>query len=121
MIPYLIQSISWHYLMKSYFPVQCTTALLKVGLLVKEARLRLGIRQIDLAEQASVSLRAIRHIEAGNAEGVSLRDFMMVLFTLGISDRIFQGLNEDPALQVRALEDATHKRVRLPKSRAEGF
>jgi hypothetical protein len=52
---------------------------------------------------------------------LSLRDFMMVLFTLGISDRIFQGLNEDPALQVRALEDATHKRVRLPKSRAEDF
>ncbi|MBU3058217.1 helix-turn-helix transcriptional regulator [Pseudomonas indica] len=107
--------------MKGFFPVQCTTTLHKIGLLVKEARLRLSIRQVDLAEQADISLRTVRHIEAGNAEGVSLRDFMMALFTLGITDRVFQSLNEDPAFTSRFLDTAGDKRVRLPKSRSEDF
>ena len=107
--------------MKGFLPVQSTSLLYRVALLVKEARLRMGIRQADLAEQAGISLRAVRHIEAGKAEGVSLRDFMLVLFTVGISDRVFQALMDDPAFDVDFLETNTSKRVRLPRSKAEDF
>lgn len=107
--------------MKDYFPVQCTSLLQRIGLLVKEARLRLGIRQIDLAEQAGISLRTVRHIEAGKPEGVSLRDFMLALFTVGVSDRIFQSLKEDPAFESDRLQGNQGKRVRLPSSRPEDF
>lgn len=107
--------------MKGFFPVQSTSLLYRIGLLVKEARLRMGIRQADLAELAGVSLRAVRHIEGGKAEGVSLRDFMLVLFTVGISDRVFQALLDEPALDLDSLEINTTRRVRLPRNNAEDF
>ncbi|WP_409489073.1 helix-turn-helix domain-containing protein [Pseudomonas promysalinigenes] len=107
--------------MKDFFPVQSTSVLYRIGLLMKEARLRMGLRQADLAKLAGISLRAIRHMEGGKAEGVSLRDFMLALFTVGISDRIFQSLIDDPALDLNALEANTSKRVKLPSSNAEDF
>lgn len=107
--------------MKDYFPVQSTTQLYRIGLLVKQARLRMAMRQIDLAEKAGISLRTIRHIEAGKADGVSLRDFMLVLFTVGVSDRVFQALQEDPVFETEELEANSERRVRLARSRAEDF
>lgn len=107
--------------MKDYFPVQSTTLLYRIGLLVKQARLRMAMRQIDLAEKADISLRTIRHIEAGKADGVSLRDFMLVLFTVGVSDRVFQALQEDPVFETEELEANSDRRVRLVRSRAEDF
>ncbi|RBH56407.1 MULTISPECIES: helix-turn-helix domain-containing protein [Pseudomonas] len=107
--------------MKGYFPVQSASLLYRIGMLVKEARLRMGIRQADLAEQADISLRAVRHIEAGKAEGVSLHDFMLVLFTVGISDRVFQALLEDPGFESEQLSLNSTKRVRVPRSRDEAF
>ncbi|WP_225915555.1 hypothetical protein [Pseudomonas promysalinigenes] len=50
-----------------------------------------------------------------------MRDFMLALFTVGISDRIFQSLIDDPALDLNALEANTSKRVKLPRSNAEDF
>lgn len=107
--------------MKDFFPVQSTSVLYRIGLLMKEARLRMGLRQADLAKLAGISPRAIRHLEGGKAEGVSLRDFMLALFTVGISDRVFQSLIDDPALDLNALEANTSKRVKLPRSNAEDF
>ncbi|WNW12751.1 transcriptional regulator [Pseudomonas sp. DTU_2021_1001937_2_SI_NGA_ILE_001] len=107
--------------MAGFFPVQSTTLLYRIGLLVKQARLRLAMRQVDLAHKAGTSLRTVRHIEAGKAEGVSLRDFMLVLFTAGVSDRVFQALQEDPAFETEALEAYSEKRVRLARVRAEDF
>lgn len=88
---------------------------------MKEARLRMGIRQTDLAERAGISLRTVRHLEGGKAEGVSLRDFMLALFTIGISDRVFQALLDDPALDLNSLETNTTKRVKLPRNNVEDF
>ncbi|WP_040259436.1 helix-turn-helix domain-containing protein [Pseudomonas massiliensis] len=107
--------------MKSFFPVQSASLLYRIGLLVKEARLRMGIRQADLAAMAGISLRAVRHLEGGKPEGVSLRDFMLALFTVGVSDRVFQALLDDPALDLDSLETNTTKRVRLPRSNPEDF
>ncbi len=107
--------------MKGFFPVQSTSLLYRIGIMVKDARLRMGIRPADLAGLAGISLRAVRHIEGGKAEGVSLRDFMLALFTAGISDRVFQALIDDPALDLNSLETNMTKRVRLPRSNAEDF
>lgn len=46
---------------------------------------------------------------------------MLALFTVGISDRVFQALIDDPALDLDTLETNAAKRVRLPRSNAEDF
>ncbi|ALU62609.1 helix-turn-helix transcriptional regulator [Pseudomonas syringae pv. aptata] len=107
--------------MKAFFPVQCTDTLLRIALLVKQTRLQQGIRQVDLAERLGISLRTFRRIEAGNAEGVSLRDFMLVVWGLGVSERLFQGLRDDESFSVEQLEAADRKRVRLPRHKPEDF
>jgi len=107
--------------MKDFFPVQSTSVLHRIGLLMKEARLRMRMRQADLADLAGISLRTVRHLERGKADGVSLRDFMLALFTVGISDRVFQALIDDPGLDLNSLETNTTKRVKLPRSNAEDF
>ncbi|KPB74153.1 MULTISPECIES: helix-turn-helix domain-containing protein [Pseudomonas syringae group] len=107
--------------MKAFFPVQCTDTLLRIALLVKQARLQQGVRQIDLAERLGISLRTFRRIEAGSAEGVSLRDFMLVVWGLGVSERLFQGLREDTSFSVEQLEAAERRRVRLPGNKPEDF
>ncbi|MNG39713.1 hypothetical protein D3C84_1279400 [compost metagenome] len=50
-----------------------------------------------------------------------MRDFMLALFTVGISDRVFQALLDDPAFDADFLETNANKRVRLPRSNAEDF
>lgn len=114
-------SARWYLLMKAFFPVQCTDTLLRIALLVKQTRLQQGIRQVDLAERLGISLRTFRRIEAGNAEGVSLRDFMLVVWGLGVSERLFQGLRDDESFSVEQLEAADRKRVRLPRHKPEDF
>lgn len=102
--------------MKAFFPVQCTDTLMRIALLVKQTRLQQGVRQIDLAERLGITLRTFRRIEAGSAEGVSLRDFMLVVWGLGVSERLFQGLRDDETFSVEQLEAADRKRVRLPRN-----
>lgn len=106
---------------ESFFPVQCTDTLMRIALLVKQARLQQGVRQIDLAERLGITLRTFRRIEAGSSDGVSLRDFMLVVWGLGVSERLFQGLRDDESFSVEQLEAADRKRVRLPRNRPEDF
>ena len=107
--------------MKNLLPVQCAETLHSIALLVKQARLEQSLRQIDLAERARVSLRAVRRIEAGDANGVSLGDFMMTLWVLGISDRAFQGLAAEQPLALRSEATLSTKRVRIRTVKAEDF
>jgi len=51
----------------------------RVGRFVRMARLRLGGRQLDLAERAGVSQQQISLIERGHLEGVPLRTLRQVL------------------------------------------
>ncbi|BAP42254.1 hypothetical protein NJC40_04345 [Pseudomonas sp. 21LCFQ02] len=46
---------------------------------------------------------------------------MLVLFTVGVSDRVFQALQEDPVFETEELEANSDRRVRLARSRAEDF
>lgn len=107
--------------MKDFLPVQCTEILHNVSLLVKQARLEQGLRQIDLSEKAGSSPRTVRRIEAGNANGVALGDFLMILWTLGISDRAFGGLSAELTPAFKSGETISKKRVRIRSMKAEDF
>lgn len=107
--------------MKGFIPVQCTDILHSISLLVKQARLEQGLRQIDLSERAGTSPRTVRRIEAGDANGVALADFLMILWTLGISDRAFRGLGAELTPALKSGETISKKRVRLRSLKAEDF
>ena len=82
-----------------------------IGRRVKERRLALGIRQIDLSSKAGVPLSTLRRLEAG--EG-SLETVARVAFALQ-AEREFAALF--PALDARSLDDVlaanrTRKRAR---------
>ncbi|MHB9831654.1 helix-turn-helix domain-containing protein [Pseudomonas savastanoi] len=93
--------------MKAFFPVQCSDTLLRIALLVKQARLQQGVRQVDLAERLGISLRTFRRIEAGSADGVSLRDFMLVVWGLGVSERLMHRNFKMPMHEPDAVKEAS--------------
>lgn len=107
--------------MKDFLPVQCTEILHSISLLVKQARLDQGLRQIDLSERAGTSPRTVRRIEAGDANGVALGDFLMILWTLGISDRAFGGLSAELTPALKSGETISKKRVRVRSMKEEDF
>jgi hypothetical protein len=78
--------------------VPVVRALRKLGADVRDARRRRRIPVAILAERASISRMTLNKIEKGDA-GVSLGNYAMVLFALGLIDRL------------AALADATHDRV----------
>jgi transcriptional regulator with XRE-family HTH domain len=114
--------------MNDFFPVACSDALGKIGLLVKARRLALGIRQADFKASLGVSPHTLRKIETGS-ELVDLRSFMLVLWRLGISETVFASLDGmEKALQITryAEDEKTHqslatRRVRLAKPKREDF
>jgi len=107
--------------MKDFLPVRCAEVLHHAGLLVRQARLQQGLRQVDLGARAGTSLRTVRRIEAGDVDGISLRDFMMILWVLGISDRAFSGLVTEKAAALGLEPVASKKRVRVRSLKAEDF
>lgn len=107
--------------MKDFLPVQCTDILHSIALLVRQARLEQGLRQIDLSERTGSSPRTVRRIEAGDANGVALGDFLMILWTLGISDRAFRGLSSELTPMLKSEAIIGKKRVRIRSTKAEDF
>lgn len=114
--------------MNAFFPVSCSDALSRIGLLVKARRLALGLRQSDLKQSLGVSEHTLRKIETGS-ENVDLRAFMLVLWRLGIDRAVFNTLESIEADSVptgyrpintppTALKT---RRVRLKKPKAEDF
>lgn len=63
---------------------------------LEHIRLARNITQVDLAEQAGVSLRTIRRLEKG--QGVSLDTFIRVLIALGVQQNM-QTLLPDPSIR----------------------
>lgn len=114
--------------MNEFFPVVCSDALSKIGLLVKARRLALGIRQADFKASLGVSPHTLRKIETGS-EWVDLRSFMLVLWRLGITETVFaslDGLEKTSQITRYADDEITHqslasRRVRLAKPKPEDF
>lgn len=107
--------------MNDFLPVQCRQTLHSMAVLMKQARLAQGLRQIDLSERAGASARTVRRLEAGQADGVALDDFLRILWVLGLSDRMFAGLRELLPPVSPSEADLGKKRVRLKTLKAEDF
>lgn len=106
--------------MSDFFPVDCSDTLRRIGLLVKSRRLEQGIRQIDVIQRLGVSEKKLRRIEVGDP-AVSLREFMLVLWNLGLTEQIFKSLKDGSVSFVEIKEKTTGRRVRRKSSPIEDF
>ncbi|MBW4653852.1 MAG: helix-turn-helix domain-containing protein [Kaiparowitsia implicata GSE-PSE-MK54-09C] len=100
--------------MSDYFPLDCSEKLGRIGLLVKQRRLELKMRQSDLASSVGVSNPTIGRIEAGERR-VELGTFMHVLWQLGLLDEVIAKLDAASA------EEPPQQRVRLKKPKRDEF
>ncbi len=99
-------------------PIPLNRALRKLGHDVRDARRRRRVPTTILAERASISRTTLNKIEKGDP-GVSIGAYGMVLFALGLVDRLAE--LADPRFdRVGAQLEEEHlpKRIRLP-SRAK--
>ncbi|HCN46091.1 MAG TPA: transcriptional regulator [Pseudomonas sp.] len=106
--------------MNDYFPVDCSVTLQRVGLLVKAARLEQGIRQLDVVSRLGVPEKVIRRIERGDPS-VSVKSLMLVLWNLGLMERIFRSFEDSPISFSELKDDTSGRRVRPRRSKAEDF
>jgi len=63
---------------------------------IEHIRLARNVTQVDLAEQAGVSLRSVRRLEKG--QGVSLDTFIRVLIALGVQQNL-EAMLPDPRIR----------------------
>ena len=63
---------------------------------LEHIRLARNVTQVDLAEQAGVSLRTVRRLEKG--QGVSLDTFIRVLIALGVQQNL-EAMLPDPRIR----------------------
>lgn len=96
-------------------PVPVARALRKLGHDIRDARLRRRIPVAVLAQRASISRMTLNKVEKGN-QGVSAGTYAMVLFTLGIIDRladVADPRHDTVGLQLE--EERLPKRIRLSR------
>lgn len=106
--------------MNDYFPIDCATTLLRIGLMVKASRLAQDVRQKDVTARLGVPEKMLRRIERGDP-AVSARTLMLVLWQLGLMERIFRSL-EDSSVSYTAIEEANRgRRVRRRHAKREDF
>jgi transcriptional regulator with XRE-family HTH domain len=67
-----------------------TDLLLRIPLLLKEARLALGWRQLDVAKRSGVPLTTLRRFERTGTIGFPA--FAKIVVTLGLADRLLESL-----------------------------
>lgn len=103
----------------SVHPVPVLRALRKLGQDIRDARRRRRIPVAILAERASLSRMTLNRIEKGDA-AVSLGNYAMVLFALGLIERL-AGLADAVQDTVgRELEEEhLPERIRLSRPRRE--
>lgn len=96
------------------FPVK--RVLLKIGLDIRNARLRRRIQIELLAERASIARSTLHKIEKGNP-GVSMGSYATVLFALGLLDKlavIADVVTDKVGLDLD--EEQLPKRIRYPRN-----
>lgn len=72
---------------KNSYPLPLTRALRKFGADIKDARRRRRISVAVMAERASISRVTLNKLEKGDP-GVSFGSYAMVLFVLGLTERL---------------------------------
>lgn len=106
--------------MNEYFPVDCEATLQRIGLMVKTARLKQGLRQLDVATRFGVPEKFVRRIEQGDPS-VNARSLMLVLWGLGLMESIFRSPYDSPVPYSVLREDVIGRRVRHRKAKPESF
>lgn len=96
-------------------PIPVLRALRKLGHDIRDARRRRRIPVAILAQRASISRMTLNKVEKG-APGVSLGNYAMVLFALGMTDRLAD--IADPrhdAVGLELEEENLPERIRLSR------
>jgi transcriptional regulator with XRE-family HTH domain len=106
--------------MNQFFPVDCSSTLQRIGLLVKASRLDQGIRQLDVVSRLGVPEKVVRRIEYGDPS-VSVRSLMLVLWNLGLTDKVFRSFEDTSVSFLEMKEDTSGRRVRRRHSKPEDF
>jgi transcriptional regulator with XRE-family HTH domain len=99
----------------SFFPLECKEVLENIGLKIKEKRLDMHMRQLDVAERVGVSVSTVRKIEAGEP-GVELGTLLHVLWRLGLLKDVI-AVDRTPLPKA----ELSPRRVRLPSAGKDDF
>jgi DNA-binding XRE family transcriptional regulator len=101
-------------------PVPVARALRKLGHDIRDARRRRRIPVTILAERASISRTTLHKAEKGDP-GVSLGTYAIVLFALGMVDRLADVADpKHDALGLALDEENLPERIRLSRPRKAG-
>ncbi|MCY4610591.1 MAG: hypothetical protein OXC38_02635 [Gammaproteobacteria bacterium] len=97
-------------------PIPVRRALRKLGKDIRNARLRRRISTAVMAERASISRTTLNRIEKGNL-GVALGHYAIVLFCLGMIDRLgdIADVRSDP-LGLELDEERLPQRIRYQRN-----
>jgi transcriptional regulator with XRE-family HTH domain len=101
-------------------PIPVKRTLRKLGNDIKDARRRRRIATQLMAERASISRTTLNKIEQGHP-GVALGHYAMVLFILGLADRLTDlvDIQYDPVGKILT-EEFLPKRIRKTRSKDFG-
>ncbi|MEI6057110.1 MAG: helix-turn-helix transcriptional regulator [Lentisphaerota bacterium] len=98
------------------FPIPVISALKKLGQDISDARRRRRITMELMAERAGISRATLAKIEKGDP-ATSIGGYSLVLFAMGMTERIKDLLDANHDLIGRELEEERlPKRIRMPKS-----
>lgn len=96
----------------NFYPLPLSRALKQFGLDLKNARIRRRISVAVMSERASISRMTLNKIEKGEP-GVAFGSYAMVLFILGLTERLSNLINvTNDAQGLELLEQALPKRIR---------
>lgn len=97
---------------KNSYPLPLTRALRKFGADINDARRRRRISVAVMAERASISRVTLNKIEKGDP-GVSFGSYAMVVFILGLTDRLSDLIDiKHDAVGLELAEKELPKRIR---------
>lgn len=105
--------------MSVVLPIPVRRTLRKLGHDIQNARLRRRITTALLAERAGISRTTLYKIEKGEA-GVALGLYAVVLFVLGVNDKLANLLDvTTDSLGLDLAEEQLPKRIRFKKIKVE--
>ena len=103
----------------SSYPLPLMRALGKFGADIRDARRRRAIAVSVMAERASISRVTLNKIEKGEP-GVSFGSYAMVLFVLGLTERLSELVDlKHDRLGLELSGQVLPKRIRKPNRRAQ--
>ena len=101
-------------------PIPVRRAVRKLGQDVRDARLRRRIQTAIMAERASISRTTLNKIEKGDP-GVSLGNYAIVLFVLGMAERLGDLVDvKTDTVGLGLEEERLPQRIRKPRQNKFG-